>query len=953
MQSIGNKIDILDAFLIDSPYHIISLSELWHNQDYINSIVLSGYSIASSFCRKEHDGGGVCIIVKDNLDFIPRYDLINMSVEFIIEISAIEIPKLNLIIVNLYRADRHLNVFYEQITKLLNLIIRKNMSKNVIVGGDFNINVLEKTKESRDLLNFMKIYNLKQLIKQPTRVTNTSSTCIDLIFTNYTESQSGVNDYGFSDHKSTNIKIAEDQFPYFIQKPQIMYKRVFSNKNMMSFQIKLKEINWNKSLDIANSMNENYEIFNSIIQEILNQTIPIQKIKIRKKQQKNWLTTGLKKSCAHKRALKIILNETNNPTIRKYYDAYSKTLKKAIKKSKKLQYIKQMKKTDNKTKTMWKIINEQTRKTGKKRIKNLQLQINNEIIDCPEKISNVFNEFFATIGEHDAGSPAARGRPVVQPPNCSLFLQPVTPKEVYNIIKNLKNKHSYGIDDIPPTLLKTCINELTYPLSILINQSFETGEFPNLLKISLVKPVHKNGDETIPNQYRPIAILPTFSKVFEKAMSNRMYTFFEKYMIFDDSQNGFRQNRSTTHAVFKYIQTALSYINDKKYALGILLDMSKAYDTVSYNILLSKLYGSGIRGPSYKWFESYLKNRKQIVQIEKFNKETNVIENIKSKEIQLTNSIPQGSVLGCVLFLIYVNDLPKCLDKENSVSVLFADDLSILVKCNKNENYEKKLQDCFETVENWLQDHNLNINYKKTKIIQFRSYQKPNLDINLQIKNTNIDTTNSFCLLGINIDTHLNWKSHIHKIKSKLSQFIYALYQIERSTDTATALTAYYAYAYSLLRYGVMLWGNSVDADQLFIIQKKIIRIISHIKNTQSCKPYFKKLHILTLPCIYIYDISTFVFKNKEKFQQFRDTHNINTRNKNKLYLPPSRIKMLNESPYYMAIKIYNNLPIEITSETNSSKFHSRLKTFLLDRCFYSIQDYIRYKSSDKYDVLS
>lgn len=921
------------------------LSEVWRNSDFCNSIIIPDYTLGSLYCREHYEGGGVCLMIKDNIDFIERKDIVKFSVEYIIEFCAIEIPKLNIIIIGLYRADRHMDIFHEQMNKLLRKLNSKDKNKHIVIGGDFNVNMKVKNKQSQDLTNIMHSFNLKQLIRKPTRVTKNTSTCIDLIFTNNTTlvEKSYVEDYGLCDHKAINLKLSSDLHH---SKNHMLYKqsRIFTKNKINSFKNALKELDWENIIDTNNKIDYNYNSFLKIIKHHLNEHIPVQKTKIKNTTKKTWLTTGIKKSCIHKRSLGILVNETNSNVIRNFYKSYTKTLKRCVKISKKLMYIKQMKNSENKIKTMWGIINAKTGKKRHKKIKNMKLKIDNEEIECPIQIAEIFNNYFATIGENNNKNEVNVGLPVIDSPVNSLYLHPVTQQEVIKIIKQLKNKHSHGIDEIPPSLLKQCADELSQPLTYLINQSFRDGDFPNLLKISLIKPAHKKDDTSNPKNYRPIAILPSFSKVLEKAMCNRLYTFLEKYKILDDCQNGFRKTKSTTLAVYKYIQAALQYLNDKKNALGILLDMTKAYDKVSHKILLSKLYGSGVRGTAYNWFRSYLTNRKQIVQIQYYNSMTNEIEIVTTKERDMTCSIPQGSVLGCVLFLIYINDLPKILNKELSLPILFADDVSILIKCDKSSDPNSLISNTLEIVAHWLEKHNLEINIKKTKIIQFRPYSKAPQDINIIFKNTSIETVNTFNLLGLHIDTNINWKTHIDQIKTKLSKFTYALFEINLSTNTETALTAYYAYAYSWLKYGIMLWGNSVNAHELFLMQKKCIRIIAQIDNTQSCKPYFKKFNLLTLTSIYIHDLCLFVYRNLNSFTKFKDVHSINTRHKEKLCLPSSRIKMLSGSPYYMAIKIYNKLPQHIKNEQNLKTFNKQIKQYLIDKSFYTLYEYLNDK---------
>ncbi|KAF9806627.1 hypothetical protein SFRURICE_012164 [Spodoptera frugiperda] len=472
-------------------------------------------------------------------------------------------------------------------------------------------------------------FKFTQHIKEPTRITHTTSTCLDLIFTNFNDNSlhTTVEELGFSDHCGTIVNMTFKQ-----ETKELVWftvKRLFNTNNIQKFKSKLSTQNWNNIITPNKNLNENYQH--------LNECIPTRRIKLKTKQSNFWLTTGIKTSCRNKRLLKILSIKINNPIITKYYKKYEKILKKSVITAKKLHYINKMNKSTNKVKTMWNIVKERTNKISKKDKQNITLQTTSLISD-PTQIANIFNDFFASIGENISPKSGfdRTNTAVINPTQNTMFLSPVDGYEVNSILKNLKNKNT----------------------------------------------------------------------------------------------------------VYKYIQEALNVINNKHYAVGILLDMTKAYDRVQFDILLHKLHGIGVRGKAHDWFVSYLKSREQLVEVE-------------------------------------------------------------------------------------------------------------------------LETVNEFTLLGLTIDTNINWKSHILKLKSKISKFSYALYEIKKTTDLKTALTMYYAYAHAWFTYGIILWGNSTDA-------QKLIRIITNIEQTDSCKPHFTRHKILTLVNIYILELCKLVRKYPDFYKKRR-----------------------------------------------------------------------------------
>lgn len=938
IQSICNKIHLLEEIIEEKPdLHIICISESWLNNQKRDLLKIINFTICSSFCREQHEGGGVCILIRNTLDYCERLDISSMSIEMIFEICAIEIPKINLLIINLYwpNSKREIEVFYSRLERLLNHVSKKYKSKNVVIGGDFNVNVLANNIDKNRLFNLMISYNFHQKIKEPTRITQNSSTCIDLIFINFKikDREIIVHNFGLSDHCGLLLSIPSNTQNL---KNIVLYKRVYNDLNINKFTNELSNINWKDVLKYNNNVNENYNQFSEVLQKTLDKCIPRTLIKIKTRRKKHYLTLGIRTSCRHKRFLKLLVSRTKSKNVKSYYKQYCKVLKKTVDISRRNCNKHKFETSQNKNKSMWQIINNETNKNTKL-YKNLKLITTDKCtLNNPKLIANTLNTFFASIGNSRPNCDNLTNTFSTKTIQNTFFLNPVDSEEINKIIRNLKNKTSFGIDEIPPILIKKNADFLTEPYTTLVNQSFSEGIFPDALKISVIKPVHKKGETTDMNNYRPIALLPTSAKIFESAMIKRLYSFYEKFKILHENQNGFRKNHSTTLAIYKYLKNILNEINDKKIAVGLLLDMSKAYDRVSYTTLLHKLYDSGIRGIAHSWLKSYLNNRFQYVEIENIDFETGKITRTRSDRVLATGSIPQGSVLASILFLIYINDLPNILD---DMCVLFADDISILIPCSNTRELEMKLNLTLNKIIDWLEVHNLQLNLNKTKIIQFKPYQKTALDISYIYNNTKIEMVTSARLLGIELDTHLSWKQQIQKIIRKLSSFIYALQHLKRVTDFKTALAAYYAYAHSILSYGVILWGNSSEINKVFILQKKCIRIITNIDQMDSCRPHFVKHKILTLTSIYILESCKFVREHPDFYSPLTNNKR-NNRNLNKLSLPFSKMKLITSNSHIMTIKIYNHIPNHIKNLERHIQFTKQLKTFLINKCYYDLNEF-------------
>ena len=322
------------------------------------------------------------------------------------------------------------------------------------------------------------------------------------------------------------------------------------------------------------------------------------------------------------------------------------------------------------------------------------------------------------------------------------FFYPCTPKEVEDIIDLLNPAKVSGPYSIPVKLLKIVKSPVSESLSNIINDSFITGVFPGKLKISRVNPLHKKESSLDPNNYRPISLLSIFSKIYEKVMYTRLYKFLENSNLFYSKQFGFRSKHSTNHALISISENIKNSIDNGKFGCGIFLDIKKAFDTVNHNILLDKMEYYGVRENALKWFQSYLENRKQFVSV----------SGVSSEILDVKCGVPQGSVLGPLLFPIFINDLPEVSKKLKFY--LFADDTNIYFESQNLNVIEKTVNTELRKVNRWLIINKLALSVEKSNIVLFHSASRvPSRTIKIKVGNKQIAEEKYVKFLGVLVDS--------------------------------------------------------------------------------------------------------------------------------------------------------------------------------------------------------
>ena len=584
----------------------------------------------------------------------------------------------------------------------------------------------------------------------------------------------------------------------------------------------------------------------------------------------------------------------------------------------------------------WQTINEII---GKQKKKNdiTKIAHNNDILTDSSRIANAFNEYFTNIGPNLASKipacPYSFNDFTTHISNdASLFLFPTNNSEVLSIISKLPSRAASGVDDIPICILKRNSEIISSPLTYIINLSLSNGVFPDHLKFARVTPIYKSDDPLSIANYRPISVLPAFSKIFERIMYNRLFNFLNKHNLLSENQYGFRKGLSTYMAALELVNFVSDGFDCKETTLGCFIDLSKAFDTVNHDILLQKLYYYGVRGTAHNWFKSYLSNRKQLVRI----------NNHSSSFNNIICGVPQGSILGPLLFLVYINDLPLISSHCKIKFILFADDTSILFK-TKNPNYDISIfNNELSLVSNWFKANKLSLNVKKTNFMIFKqSKHNDYANLKLNIDDTSIDQTNNIKFLGLQIDPFLSWRNHTDFLCNKISRIIGILYRVKFYLPSSILLSLYNSLVFSALSYCYIVWGNTFSSyiEKLFIIQKRAVRLITSSSYYSGINDKFNDLRLLTISSIYKHQLGTLMFKVDNNllpdhfcnfFRRNSSIHNYQTRNSNNFHLHRINTSIAKRSFVFSGINFWNNLSPDIKNSKSIVTFNRKLKNHLL-----------------------
>ena len=833
----------LQAYLatLNKEFEFIALTEIGKTNIRENASYFKNYNF--HYSESTTRSGGAGLFVKDTIKILHKRNDLNIMHEtkdctsyqtedIWLECKLTTMNKPIIIGVIYRHPSGNVDSFNAEMERIIQAINKED--KVCVICGDFNINIMNKENESsRQFIEQMISENYIPHITCPTRITDQSATLIDNIFLLHTSNMidikitSGNLITDITDHLA-NFLIYGNTIPQATSRKQV---RIYSEYNTKAFIEHLhKEETW-KSFMQSTDCDDATERYLKITREAHEKYFPMKMISIKRDKDKKWITKGIRISCRKK--MKLYRKYLKKPTEenQRQWKNYRNFLRGICKKAECEYFKKIISDTNGSIKRLWQkfrpILN--VNKSNKSKSKIEKLQIDEKIITGDESIACAFNEYFCNIGKNLSKSIPKVNKifsDFLPSSNCkSMFVNPFSENELLEEIAKLKDNKAIGYSDIPIKLFKKCKFVLVKPLVTLYNMTIEQGVFPNALKMAQVIPIHKGDEKHLAQNYRPISILNCISKLLERLMQKRLYKFLEKHDLMYPLQFGFRRKHSTNQALIEVTEKIKEALDSGQTSLGIYLDIKKAFDTVNHNIMLKKMYHYGIRGTVYNWFKSYLSHRTQYVKVNGCNSHIDTIQ----------TGVPQGSVLGPLLYIMYVNDIGNCAnDIEQCQIMLFADDTNVLLQGKDIRNLMKRSQSIMNTLEMWLCANKLSLNVKKTNYCIFHSpsYIIPkNCDF-IKIGSKQIERVTYVKYLGLIIDDKLNWKLQSNELARNLVKTASTLKFIRNHIPYQCKKQLYYAYAYSKIIYGIEVYDNAnkTNINKLQVLQNRILKILYNFK---------------------------------------------------------------------------------------------------------------------------
>ena len=930
----------IESFLSSKSVKIVGLCETFLNPDNQHLYTFTGYHVVHKPRPNGRRGGGVSLCVERSLSFTERNDLSSLITTA--ESIFVEIPRSfnvfnrPLVIGELYRPPNTSKTnFINELGNLLNALDRNDA--NCYLMGDINIDLMvcDSDVDSMNYYNAFSRHAFFPLINRPTRLI--SGTLLDHIFTNSRACLggghffSGIALIDLSDHFPV-IHACQNSSTVSSPSNSTFQFQLINDHTISALKNKLRDVDWADLLTI-DDVNIFYDRFSDRLSRCYTSCIPV----IEKRcnaNHKPWITASLCKSIKEKNRLYALSVKHPCQYSRERYRSYRNRLNHLLRISERDYAKDQLEKYSANIKNQWKVINSLIERKHRSPLPNLMcFDANSQALNDPKQIADEMNSFFINAGISiiNQNSPSSTD-PLSFLPDVhlshSMYVRPATEREITKIIESLKNSSS-GIDQFKPRVIKELKSELLKPILHFVNLSLKDGIFPEKLKEALITPVFKKGSKELAGNYRPISVLNVFSKILEKIMYQRLTSYLDATKILYDRQFGFRKGCSTEMAVTEAVTIVTQALNNKNSILSVNMDLSKAFDTINHEILCRKLAKYGLKGNTLNWFVSYLQNRQQIV---KYNNTLSAKQTIKC-------GVPQGSNLGPLLFILYINDLHLICD--NCDSILYADDCNLFFKLNRNDTNPTTINGHLSAFSDWFSCNHLALNTNKTNYMVFSGRRRVAID-GIKINGSDLKQVANNNFLGICIDQALSWKPHIQGTCRKLARSIGILRKVSKKLSKTIMLRLYNSFIVPYLLYGITLWGSSSHSslEPMFILQKKALKLALNLPMRTRTVTLFREPRIRPLHDLYKLNVSLFMFKFHSHllpncfdnyFELNSSQHSHNTRSANLFRLPLFTSVACQRSILFQGPKLWNSIPTDIRQSVSIRTFKAQMRVYLTD----------------------
>lgn len=908
IRSCRNKLDLIESCIasLNRMIHVIIFTETWLYPNEIFNIL--GYT--SFHCTRHNErGGGVSMFVKDSISvtllFNSQIDISNFIV--------IELPEYKLKLAGVYNPGRNVTQF---ITEIDNLTTNY---PNSIIFGDFNINLLN--------LNDAQVLEYKTLVEgngylflnkitEPfaTRESNTVKTVIDHVFTDlcnlgyhFTLLDS---DPDLSDHKTIVVSVNQTLRS--------------TNESHIKTILQYDQINESSlSVNNINSFDELVDHYSNIIQS---NTKTVEVRTNRRLPKKPYITQEILELIKRKRSLYHIAKQ--NPLFMREYKSLRNELSNRIKVNKKRYIDEQMVQSSQNPSLFWNHIRELVfNKRKPLKDTSFQIEIDGNFVTDETVLVEEFNKYYENVCNSliPNWNYSFRNIPANANYPCNFQFRPVTLQTIEQHIDNLNSCAATGLDRISAKFLKKYKNHFLIKYTELANICIENSIFPEKFKQAKVIPIYKAGSKSNIGNYRPISVLNSISKPMERVLCEQIKEYCSTNNIIHTNQFGFVPKSNTLTASVNLINDLVTGLDEKKIVSCIFIDIRKAFDCVHHQLLLHKLKIIGFSVQATNLLESYLNNRIQVVKI----------NNTVSTAVKIKHGVPQGSILGPTLFILYINDI-FALPLKGKLQ-LYADDAAVVYLVDDESVLKSYIEHDLNLLTQYFEQNHMVLNLEKTNFMVFSFNNSNNIRLNISVDGNTIQQVNLFRYLGLEIDQNLKWNSHISSICSKISPYIFALKKIRKFVTEPTAWKIYYAYIHPHLIYMNSIWGCTALTylSSLKVLQNKSLKIIKGLPALNPSHELYNNkilpLHLLNKfeTCCFIYKIVKNLVKTNITLIANSEIHAHDTRSNSNFFIIRSRTRLAQRSLMNRGITLFNGLPNNIKNARSIIEFKVKLKQFL------------------------